>query len=94
MPSEKHAVYAVCHAYNGERLSFRIGLPIDWHRAQNRWNRLDAKRRAGVAQAIRFMRRQYRADFFEVRAVDFNGRGLGGERHALAFPVPYRELSR
>lgn len=94
MPGEKHAVYAVCHAYNGERLTFRIGLPIDWHRAQSRWNRLDLWRREGRALTVRFARRRYRVDFLEVRAVDFHGRGIGGDRHALAFPIPYKELSR
>lgn len=87
MPNENHhAVYATCYAYNGLRLTFRVGLPVGWHRAQNRWNRLDTLRRSGHALRIRHGRRWYR--------VDFHGRGLGSERHALAFPIRYRELSK
>lgn len=89
MPATKHAVYANTSARNGERLTFRVGLPVDWNTAQDRWNRLD-KRRASRTIHVRNMRRTYRVDSLEVRAVDYNGRGLGSDRHSLAFPVPYR----
>lgn len=82
---EKHAVYAVTGTE-----TFRVGLPVDWRAAQARWLRLDDRRRAGKRLRVRWMRRHYRVRFFEVRTVDYHGRGLGSERHGLAFPVPYR----
>lgn len=82
---ERHAVYAVCP----DGLAFRIGLPVSWGRAQDRWSRLDARLRAR-GLTIRHDGRRWAAMRLEVRAVDAHGRGLGSERHALAFPVPYR----
>lgn len=91
--SELHAVFAIARDYAGERIAFRVGLPADWHTAQNRWerlaNRLAARRRKATHPAIRWSRRRYRIDFYEVRAVNRHGQGLGSERHATALPVPY-----
>jgi hypothetical protein len=86
----KHAVYATAVARNGQTTTFRVGLPVDWNTAQNRWERLDDRRRGGRDQAILWARRQYKINALEVRAVDYHGRGLGAERHSTAFPVPYR----
>lgn len=106
---ERHAVYATCTADDGERITFRVGAPTDWGRAQARWLRLDDWRRALLrrprarsrrwhAQAaglrVRWGRRWYLVDFLEVRAVDRHGRGLGAERHGRALPVPYRAAQR
>lgn len=92
---ERHAVYVTIHP-TGLNLSFRIGQPTDWHTAQARWQRLDDRNRADRVQVLRHDGRRYPVKlghaFFEVRAVDAHGRGLGAERHALAFPVPYRAL--
>lgn len=92
---ERHAVYATCIDRRGERLTFRVGLPVEWNTAIARWYRLDNWRtgREGARLRellVRWSRRQYRVLHFEVRAVDRHGRGLGSDRHALAFPVPYR----
>jgi hypothetical protein len=86
----KHALYATCETPSGLALTFRLGQPVDWRTASDRWSRLDDKRHAGRSFAIRWMRRRYSVRFFEVRAVDENGRGLGSDRHSLAFPVPFR----
>jgi hypothetical protein len=88
---ELHAVYATCTSKHGT-ITFRVGLPVAWAAAQARWERLDARRRAGASVRVRWARRWYRAMFLEVRAVDRHGRGLGSDRHSLAFPVPYRYL--
>lgn len=85
-----YAVYANAVSRKGDRLSFRVGLPVSWDRAQDRWLRLDDRRLAGRARRVRWNRRHYTVTSYEVRMVDRNGRGIGSERHALAFPVPYR----
>lgn len=92
---DQHAVYANCRDARGERLTFRVGQPTDWPTAQDRWLRLDDRRRALVRQAlvrqaIRWARRRYTVENFEVRTVNRHGQGLGAERHAAAIPVPYR----
>jgi hypothetical protein len=97
--TSKHAVYVICETRHGT-LSFRVGQPVSWDRAQARWQRIadrldgfngQAKRRI----TVRHDGRRYcvRSMCVEVRAVDAHGRGLGSERHTLAFPVPYRALS-
>jgi hypothetical protein len=90
--SELHAVFATCMDYTGERLTFRVGQPVDWFTAQNRWERLDGAR--ALRRAIRWARRRYAVQHFEVRAVNRHGQGLGSDRHATAIPVPYRALAR
>lgn len=92
---EKHAVYANCIDAAGETLTLRIGLPIEWDFAINRWYRLDDRLRGYNGKPsrrirVRYNRRWYTVDSLEVRSVDRHGRGLGSERHELAFPVPYR----
>lgn len=83
---ERHAVYAVTTA----GVTFRVGLPVDWHTAQARWLRLDDRRRAGRVR-VRHMRRWYTVQALEVRSADKHGRSLAHtERHATALPVPYR----
>lgn len=105
---ELHAVYATCTTAAGERVTFRVGQPTTWERAQARWDRLDVwrwsrvvglrRRSSPLPRArglrVRWMRRWYVADFVEVRAVDRHGRGLGSERHAHALVVPYRAAAR
>lgn len=86
-----HAVYAICKQPNGGTVSFRVGLAVDWNTAQARWQRLDNRRIAGRRPIVKANRRQYVVDFYEVRAVDRHGRGLGAERHATALTVPYRK---
>lgn len=99
-----HAVYASVHTPHGA-VTFRVGQPTTWDKAQDRWRRLDDRRIAGRRQTVRHDGRRYTlpgvlADgpagtwgtFFEVRAVDRFGRGLGGERHEHALVVPYRAL--
>lgn len=89
---ERHAVYANCITRQGDRLTFRVGLPVSWDAAQDRWLRLDNRRIAGRAIRIPWMRRFYRVESFEVRTVDRNGHGLGSDRHGRAMPVPYRAI--
>ncbi len=93
---ERHAVYVTVKLRDGSAVTFRVGQPTNWHRASARWHRLDARRAAGRVQTVRHDGRRYPLDTargcVEVRAVDAHGRGLGSERHALAFPVPYRAL--
>lgn len=95
----QHAVYAVAHVGRdrrglgrGQTVAFRVGQPVDREAAQKRWTRLDDRRRAGRRPFVRWSRRKYVVAFFEVRAVDYHGRGLGSQRHSDAFPVPYRAL--
>lgn len=94
MARELHALYAICYdrhgVKSGESVTFRVGLPVDWTTAQNRWERYDSQRRAGRAIRIMWMRRRYTVRWLEVRTVDRNGRGLGSERHGNAFTVPCR----
>lgn len=101
---ERHAVYATCEIA-GEKITFRIGQPTDWRRAQARWERLypiSATSRNVLGRVtlailrgrVRHARRWYRVSFMEVRAVDRHGRGLGSERHERAIPVPYRQFQR
>jgi hypothetical protein len=97
--TDKHAVYANCVSSTGHSLTFRVGLPIDWSSAQERWYRLDDLRRGMNGQTARSIRiwwnrHRYTVESFEVRSVDYNGRGLGSERHERAFPVPYRLLRK
>lgn len=91
---EKHALYAVCRTATGLDLTFRVGQPVGWVAAMQRWTRLDARLNGIDCPArevvIRWARRKYSVRYFEVRSVDANGRGLGSERHEQAFPVPYR----
>lgn len=91
---EKHAVYAITSARDklGNRVTFQIGQAVDWQTAQARQYRLDSARRAGRAIRVRWMRRRYRVEWLEVRAIDYHGRGLGSERHRDAFQVPYRNV--
>lgn len=86
----KHALYATARDSAGEREHFRIGQPTDFLTAQRRWLRLDDRRLLNRRPVVRANRRQYVVEFFEVRAVDRHGRGLGSERHTLAHPVPFR----
>lgn len=89
----KHAVYATAVTPRRKySTTFRVGQPVSWGRAQDRWLRLDDRRRAGIPTFIRWMRRRYFVQYFEVRAVDENGRGIGSERHLLALTIPYRLL--
>lgn len=92
MRNEKHAVYATTVDRRGERQTFRVGQPVKWDTAIARWTRLDSARLGGKKPAVRANRRQYRVEFYEVRAVDRHGRGLGSERHGIAHPVPYRTV--
>lgn len=99
--STKHALYATAIDRNGERQTFRVGQPADLNTISARHLRLDDRHyNSGRAHIITANRRQYIVEGagkqtrawtgLEVRAVDRHGRGLGSERHALAFPVPYR----
>lgn len=90
----KHAVYANCRDLSGDRATFRIGAPLAWGAAQDRWLRLDDARRAKREQVVNANRRRYLVESYEVRSVDRHGRGLGSDRHASAIPVAYRSLSR
>lgn len=92
--NSKHAVYANCRDLAGERATFRVGQPVGWGAAQDRWLRLDDGRRANRCQVVGANRRRYLVESYEVRAVDRHGRGLGSKRHGSAIPVPYRSLSR
>lgn len=77
-----------------EGLTFRLGQPVTWGTAIARWYRVDDARKAGTKQRIRFNRRWYNVDSFEVRTVDQHGQGIGAERHARAIPIKYRDLRR
>jgi hypothetical protein len=83
---ERHAVYAVTTS----GVTFRVGAPVDWDVAQNRWARLASRRRAGRKPRVRHMRRWYPVKAFEVRSVDRHGIGLGSDRHGRAIHAPYR----
>lgn len=85
---DRHALFAVTPS----GLAFRVGRPVKWDRAVARWYRADDRRRAGRAFRVRHDGRSYPVAAFEVRAVDRDGRGLGSERHAFAFPVPFRAM--
>lgn len=90
VPPNTHAVYATCQV-GGERVTFRVGLPVSWDRAIARWYRLDDRRfKFGRSYRVRHGRRWYSVEFFEVRSTDRHGRGLGEPRHETALPVPYR----
>lgn len=101
---ERYAVYATCKietpdpaARGGlrvEPVSFRVGQPTTDARAYARWERLSPTADPAAQRAIRHERRLYRPAFYEVRAVDKHGRGLGSERHATALAVPYRAVSK
>lgn len=85
--NERHALYA----NTDTGLTFRVGQPVKWDRAIQRWYRLDDRRRFHArTHTIRHDGRTYTVESFEVRATDPHGRGLGSPRHALAFPVPFR----
>lgn len=86
----KHALFATTQDRRGRRLTFRIGQPVDWTQAIQRWNRLDMKRIARRNFRVQHDGRRLQVAYFEVRAVDQDGRGIGSERHTLAFPVPFR----
>lgn len=87
----KHALFATTQDRQGRRLTFRIGQPVGWDRAIQRWNRLDRKLWADRRKfRVRHDGRQLPVAHFEVRQVDQDGRGLGDDRHTLAFPVPFR----
>lgn len=90
--TQKSAVYATCRDYLDRQFTVQVGRITDWNTAQSRWLRLDDRRRAGRRQTIIHNRRQYVPEFFEVRAVDEHGVGLGSIRHARALPVPYRAI--
>lgn len=95
----KHAVYVTCDTRHGQ-ITFRVGQPVSWNLAQARWSRI-ADRLDGFnghvkrPVTIRHDGRRYCACKFwvEVRPVDAHGRGVGSERHTLAFPVPYRAMT-
>ena len=95
--NDRHAVYAITdNVRHGEHIAFRVGQPIGWNSAQNRYERLYARER-GIRQPARPVKvrhdgRVYRVKAFEVRAADAHGRGLGSERHATAIVVPYRAV--
>lgn len=82
----RHAVYATSTI---DGVSFRVGQPVDWDTAQARWSRLSPSA-AATPGFILANRRSYPIKFYEVRAVDRHGRGLGSARHAEALTVPYR----
>lgn len=83
------ALYATTEVLdNGQRITFRIGLPTSWARAHARWARLYPA--ANRAARVRFARRWYSIAHYEVRHVDRHGIGLGSERHGRAIPVPAR----
>ncbi len=86
--NERHANYLTCDLPEGGTITFRAGQPTDLVTAINRhYERLD---KSGVV--IRYMRRQYRVRFAEVRATDKHGRGLGSERHSQAIAIPYKAV--
>jgi hypothetical protein len=89
---DRHAVFATCQL-GSETVTFRIGQPVDWDRAQARWSRLYPAAN-GIRGRVRHSRRWYRPSFMEVRSVDRHGRGLGSERHETAIPVPYRAIRK
>jgi len=103
---EKHAVYLTVKlaavAHDGrpreDHVTFRIGQPVSLDAAHKRHQRLqDRAVLRKLAHRIRHARRWYTTAasdwyWFEVRAVDKHGRGLGSERHATAIPVPYRAI--
>lgn len=93
----RHAVYVITdNTKTGEHIAFRVGQPTTWDKATARNDRLFA-RRAGIGMPKRPVKvkhdgRTYTARWFEVRAVDKHGRGLGSERHATAIIAPYRAV--
>lgn len=90
VPTERQAVYATCET----GVCFRIGQPVK--DAYPRYARLD-RNGTGLGPSrplhVRFDGKRHRVRFLEVRQVDSHGRGLGSERHALAFPVPHRNCT-
>lgn len=93
----KHALYVTCDTKHGS-LTFRVGQPTDVHTAHNRWQRIaDRAQGFNVPQrmvTVKHDGRSYpiRPVMCEVRSTDKHGRGLGADRHTLAFPVPFRNL--
>lgn len=83
--NDRHAVFV----NSEDGVTFRVGQPVDWNRATDRWLRLD-DRRIAKGLTVRHDGRKYRAKSIEVRATDRHGRGLGSERHATALTAPYR----
>jgi hypothetical protein len=84
---ERAAVYATAQERDGSTVTFRVGQPVHWIAAQERWARLAEDRlRPG---AIRFRGRKLRVKFYEVRSVDRYGRRLDSNRADQVIPVPY-----
>lgn len=101
------AVYATARDHKGQHITFRIGQPVSLGAAHDRWERLDSRlssfahnergeyRQGAVKRRpvrVRYDGRMFNVEHLEVRAVDDHGRGLGSDRHTLAFPVPYRAV--
>lgn len=90
---DKHALFAVTTDGN----AFRVGLPTTWGNAQERWSRAADRlggfngHNARTCTVLGFAA-SYPVHFFEVRAVNKAGRGLGSLRHEYAVTVPYRAL--
>lgn len=90
MPNEKHAVYATARR-GADIVTFRVGQPVAWNVAMDRWYRLDDRRVSGRRPVVKANRRKYEVETFEVRAVDAHGRGLGSKRHETALTARYRD---
>lgn len=87
----KHALFATTKDRTGRSLTFRVGQPVDWGRAIQRYDRLDRKLFIDRRKfRVRHDGRRLPVAYFELRAVNQDGRGLGSDRHTLAFPVPFR----
>lgn len=86
------ALYATCDTPSGKR-TFRIGLPASDAVIMKRYQRFDnAHYRNRRRLTVCLRRASYPVLFLEVRDVDAQGRGLGGERHWNAYSVPVSAL--
>lgn len=91
--SNLRALYATCDTPGGKR-TYRIGLPASEAVIWKRYERFDAahyRNRRHLTVCLR-NGQSYPVLYLEVRDVDAQGRGLGGERHWSAYGVPVSAL--
>lgn len=93
MNNIQHALYATVETPSGPR-TFRIGLPGSRTVIDNRHARFDNAHYRNRRHLTVNLHNgaSYPVRFLEMREVDSQGRGLGGDRHWNAYMVPVSSL--